>query len=295
LTEAPLYAGVELGGTKCIAVLAREPHEIIVRETVPTTSPEETLGALKRILLGWRETQEFHALGIASFGPVDLHPESPTWGHVLNTTKAGWSGADIAPRLAESFGVPIKFETDVNGAAIAEMRWGSGRGMADFAYVTVGTGVGVGLIVNGQPTRGFLHSELGHIRVAERAGEEWRGICPFHGACVEGLASGRAIEALIAPRSFDEVGSDDAVWESVAWALAQLCHAIVCAIAPGAIAIGGGVMLRQPHLLPRIERMLVESLADFLPLPRSTGYVVAPALGRDAGPLGAIALAMDAI
>ena len=289
-----IYAGVELGGTKCIAVLAHGPDNIIARETVPTTGPEETLSALDRILLGWWESERFRALGIASFGPVDLHPDSPTWGHVLNTTKAGWSGADIAPRLAARFGVPVEFETDVNGAAIAEMRWGAGQNMRDFAYVTVGTGVGVGLIVNGLPTRGFLHSELGHIRVDQRPGDEWPGVCPFHGACVEGLASGRAIEARIAPRRFDQVASDDPVWDSVAWALAQLCHAIVCAAAPGAIAIGGGVMLRQPHLLPRVERMLVESLTDFMPLPRSQGYVVAPALGRDAGPLGSIALAMDA-
>lgn len=289
-----LYAGVELGGTKCIAVLARGPDEIVAREIVPTTDPEETLGAMERILLGWRESQHFVALGIASFGPVDLHPDSPSWGHVLTTTKPGWSGADIAPRLARRFGVPVGFETDVNGAAIAEMRWGAGRHMRDFAYITVGTGVGVGLVVNGLPTRGFLHSELGHVRVAQRPGDAWHGVCPFHGACVEGLASGPAIQARIAPRSFDQVSSDDPVWDSIAWALAQLCHDIVCAAAPGAIAIGGGVMLRQPHLLPRIERMLVDSLTDYMPLPRSEGYVVPPGLGRDAGPLGAIALAMDA-
>ena len=291
---APIYAGVELGGTKCIVVLAREPHEIIARETVPTAAPEETLTALEQILAGWRETREFRALGIASFGPVDLHRESPTWGHVLNTTKQGWSGADIAPRFAERFGVPVKFETDVNGAALAEMRWGAGQGMRDFAYVTVGTGVGVGLVVDELPTRGFLHSELGHICVAQRPEERWDGVCPFHGACVEGLASGPAIEARIAPRRFDQVGVDDPVWDGVAWALAQLCHAVVCAAAPEAIAIGGGVMLRQPHLLDRIEPMLIESLGGFMPLPRTHGYVVPPALGRDAGPLGAVALAMDA-
>lgn len=289
-----IYGGVELGGTKCIAVLARGPNDIIARETVPTTGPEETLGALEQILFGWRETQGFASLGIASFGPVDLHPNSPTWGHVLTTTKPGWSGASIAPRLAKRFDVPVGFETDVNGAAIAEMRWGAGRDMRDFAYITVGTGVGVGLVVNGLPTRGFLHSELGHVRVAQRPGDAWTGVCPFHGACVEGLASGPAIEARIAPRTFDQVASDDPVWDSVAWALAQLCHDIVCAAAPGAIAFGGGVIQRQPHLLPRIERMLVESLTDYMPLPRSEGYVVPAALGADAGPLGAIALAMDA-
>jgi fructokinase len=288
------YAGVELGGTKCVAILAHGPGEVLARETVPTTGPEETLSALERILLGWREERRFDALGIASFGPVDLHPASPTWGHIVTTTKPGWSGADIAPRLAERLGVPVGFETDVNGAAIAEMRWGAGRDMRDFAYITVGTGVGVGLIVNGMPTRGFLHSELGHVRVAQRAGDEWAGACPFHGACVEGLASGPAIKARIAPRGVDEIGSDDPVWDSVAWALAQLCHVIVCAAAPGRIAVGGGVMERQPHLLGRIERMLRESLSDYMPLPRDTGYVAGPELGNDAGPLGAIALAMSA-
>jgi len=231
-----VYAGVELGGTKCIAMLARGPDAIIARETVPTTQPEETLGALEQILLGWRESHKFESLGIASFGPVDLHRESPTWGHVLATTKAGWTGADIAPRLAQRFGVPVTFETDVNGAALAEMRWGAGRGMRDFAYVTVGTGVGVGLVVDGLPTRGFLHAELGHVRVARRTGDDWPGICAFHGGCVEGLASGPAIKARIAPRTFDEVASGDPVWDSVVWALAQLCHVIVCAAAPGAIA-----------------------------------------------------------
>ncbi|HET8749687.1 MAG TPA: ROK family protein [Sphingomicrobium sp.] len=288
------FAGAELGGTKCVAILARGPGEVLARETVPTTTPDETLRALERILLGWQESEGFDALGIASFGPIDLHPDSPSWGHVVTTTKPGWSGADIAPRLAQCLGVPVAFETDVNGAAIAEMRWGAGQRMRDFAYITVGTGVGVGLVVNGQPTRGFLHSELGHVRVAQRAGDEWSGICPFHGACVEGLASGPAIMARIAPRDIDEVGAGDPVWDSVAWALAQLCHVIVCAAAPGAIAIGGGVMERQPHLLGRIERLLVQSLSDYMPLPRDEGYVVPPALGRDAGPLGAIALAMTA-
>lgn len=287
------FAGVELGGTKCVAILARGPDEVLARETVPTTSPDETLAALEAILLRWQQAETIEALGIASFGPIELHPDSPTWGHVLTTTKAGWSGADIAPRLARRMGVPVGFETDVNGAAIAEMRWGAGRGMRDFAYITVGTGVGVGLVANGQPTRGFLHSELGHVRVAQRPGDQWPGACPFHGACVEGLASGPAIKARIAPSSIDQIGPEDPVWDSVAWALAQLCHVIVCAAAPGAIAIAGGVMERQPHLLERIGRMLVDSLSDYMPLP-SANYVRAPSLGRNAGPLGAIALAMMA-
>lgn len=288
------YAGVELGGTKCVAILARGPDEIVAREKVTTTTPDETMDAIERILAKWREKQSFEALGIASFGPVDLHPSSPTWGHVVRTTKPGWSGTNVAPRLRDRLAVPVIFETDVNGAALAEMRWGAGRGMEDFAYITVGTGVGVGLVVNGFPTRGFLHSELGHVRVAQRAGDEWRGACLFHGPCVEGLASGPAIKARIAPRNIESLNADDPVWDSVAWALAQLSHVIVCTGAPGAIAIGGGVTERQPHLLQRIEQMLIESLDGYMQLPRERGYVVPPALGKDAGPLGAIALAMTA-
>jgi fructokinase len=292
LSDRPPFAGVELGGTKCVAILAHGPGEIVERQSVPTTSPEETLGAVEEILLGWKRDYGFDALGIASFGPVDLNPESPTWGHIVTTTKPGWSNTSIAPRLSERLGVPATFETDVNGAALAEMRWGAGKGLQDFAYITVGTGVGVGLIVNGQPTRGFLHSELGHVRVAQRAGDEWQGACLFHGACVEGLASGPAIKARIAPREIEQLSGDDQVWDSVAWAIAQVCHVIVCAAAPGAIAIGGGVLERQPHLLERIEQMLIESLSGYMRLPVEKNYVRAPALGANAGPLGAIALAM---
>lgn len=288
-----LYAGVELGGTKCIAVLAGGPGEIVERESVSTTTPQETLGRVEEILLGWRASHAPRALGIASFGPVDLLPGSPTWGHIVRTTKLAWSNTDIAPRLQQALGIPVAFETDVNGAALAEMRWGAGQGMQDFAYMTVGTGLGVGLIVNGQPTRGFLHSELGHIRVAQQPGEEWSGACSFHGACAEGLASGPAIQARIAPRDVADLEPDDPVWDSVAWAIAQVCHTIVCAAAPGAIAIGGGVIGRQPHLLDRIEEMLRDSISGYMPLPQAP-YVRAPELGNDAGPLGAIALAMTA-
>lgn len=288
------YAGIELGGTKCVAILGRGPDDLLARQVVSTTDPGQTLETLERVLLDWQQEHGFAALGVASFGPVDLHPGSPDFGHILRTPKPGWSGTNVAPRLADRLGVPVRLDTDVNGAAMAETRWGEGQRMQNFAYVTVGTGVGVGLIVNGVPTRGFLHSELGHVRVVQRAGKEWDGACPFHGACVEGLASGPAIQARIAPRDIRELEADDEVWDSVVWALAQLCHVIVCAAAPGAIAIGGGVAVHQPHLLGRIDNMLRESLNNYVLLPRQEGYVVPPALGADAGPLGALALAMTA-
>jgi fructokinase len=183
---------------------------------------------------------------------------------------------------------------DLNGAALAEMRWGSGRGFQDFAYVTVGTGVGVGLIANGLPMRGFAHCELGHIRVARLAGDDFPGSCPFHEDCVEGLAAGPSLMARVGTERVKDLSSDDPVWNSVAWALAQLCHAIVCAAAPRAIVFGGGVIDNQPHLLERIETMLVDSLNGYMTLPKGAPYVRSPELGRDAGPLGAIALAMTA-
>lgn len=291
--SAMIYAGVELGGTKCVAILARGASDVLAREAIPTTSAEETLSRIERTLLEWKRDHGFDALGVASFGPIDADPESATWGHILATPKSGWAQANIAPRLRQAIGVPSAFDTDVNGAALAEMRWGAGRRFDDFAYVTVGTGVGVGLIVNGRATRGFGHCELGHVRVARLPGDDWPGSCPYHGDCVEGLAAGCSLKA----RFGDGVKSlkpDDPVWESVAWTLAQLCSAIVYAAAPRRIAIGGGVIDRQPHLIGRIESKLVESLNGYVQLPADGDYVRAPELGKDAGPLGAIVLAMTA-
>jgi fructokinase len=285
-------AGVELGGTKCVAILARDASDVLAREIVPTTSPDETLGRIERTLLEWKRNEGFDALGIASFGPIDLDPDSATWGHTLATPKPGWPNANIAPRLRNAVGVPVAFDTDVNGAALAEMHWGAGRGFDDFAYVTVGTGVGVGLIVNGQPTRGFGHCELGHVRVARLPGDDWPGSCPYHRDCIEGLASGSSLKARFGDR-LASLRPDDPVWDSVAWTLAQLCHVIVCAAAPQAIAMGGGVMVNQSHLLRKIQAKLEQSLNGFIALP-DPDYVRPPGLGKDAGPLGAIALAMTA-
>jgi len=288
-----ICAGVELGGTKCVVLLARGPDGVLVSDTVPTTSPEETLGRIEQRLLEWKRAQGFDALGISSFGPIDIDPNSIGWGHVLATPKLGWKGTNVAPRLRDAIGVPVAFDTDVNGAAFAEMRWGAGQGMDDFAYVTVGTGVGVGLIINGQPTRGFGHCELGHIRVVRVPGDDFPGSCPFHGDCVEGLASGPALKARFGDR-LASIGADDAAWEPVAGALAQLCHAIVCAASPRRIAIGGGVIEGQPHLLARVNAMLADSINGYVEIPEDRDYVRAPELGSDAGPLGAIALAMSA-
>jgi len=288
-----VYAGVELGGTKCICILARSPEDVSDRQVIDTADPEATLGAIEDTLVGWSIRQPLRSLGIASFGPIDLDPASPTWGSIRTTSKRLWSGTDVAGRLQRRLGIPTAFDTDVNGAALAELHWGAGRSLSDLAYVTVGTGVGVGLIANGKPIHGHGHPELGHMRVARKPGDDWPGICPFHSGCVEGLAAGGAIRARLGGRSMDDVSASDAVWESVAWALAQLCHVLVVSTSPQTILMGGGVMERQPHLLIRIPELLEESLASYLPLP-GRDFVRPPGLGSMAGPLGAIALAKKA-
>jgi fructokinase len=293
LSTLPLFAGVELGGTKCVAILARGPGEILARETVPTSTPEATLGTIEQILAQWSAREGYTALGVASFGPVDLNAASASYGQITTTPKRGWRGTDVLHRLRTAAGVPAAFDTDVNGAALAEISWGAGQGLNDFAYVTVGTGIGVGLIVNGKPTRGFAHCELGHIRPVRLPGDTFAGSCPYHGDCVEGLAAGPSIKARVGENA-EQLAPDDPVWDSVAWAIAQLCHAIVCAAAPRAIAIGGGVVENNPHLLERAERMLIDSLKGYMTLPPDEPYLRPPALGSNAGPLGAIALAMTA-
>jgi fructokinase len=286
-----LLIGVELGGTKCIATLASETGVVIEQCRAPTTVPSETLPALAGHIDRWCQAHAIAAIGIASFGPLDLNPHSPGFGQVATTTKPGWAGARVLDMLAGGRGLPTAFDTDVNGAAAAEMRWGSGRGMTDFAYVTVGTGVGVGLYVNGRPTRGIGHCEMGHVRVPRLPGDSAPSICAFHPDCVEGLASGPAIKAALGGRSFDDVGPDDPVWNGVAHAIACLCHDLVCTTGPQRIAIGGGVMERQPHLLGRIAPLLRASLNAYLAIPDNDRYIVAPVLGDQAGALGPIALA----
>ncbi|MBB3475500.1 ROK family protein [Sphingomonas sp. BK345] len=289
-----LLAGVELGGTKCVATLAHSPDAMLDQVTLPTLAPDETLPALAAVLAGWRERHGLAAVGIASFGPVCLDRASPRYGHVLATNKPGWRDADVLGTVAAPLGLPTGFDTDVNGAALAEMRWGAGRGLDDFAYVTVGTGVGVGLVVHGRPTRGLGHSEIGHIRVPRARGDDAPSACRYHDDCVEGLASGSALRLRLGDRDVATVGPDDPVWEPIVDVLAAMCHALVGSTGPLRIAIGGGMPVKQPHLLPRIAARLEASLAGYMELPED-GYIVPPALGDRAGPLGAIALAADAL
>lgn len=296
----PLLAGVELGGTKCICLIGTSPDDIREQLSIPTSSDADaTLGRIEHTLHEWqRRHGAIAALGIASFGPVDLQRQSATYGFITSTPKPGWRHTDVGPRLARAFRVPWGFDTDVNGAAIAEGRWGAARGLTDFAYITVGTGIGAGVIAAGRPLGGIGHPELGHIRVARVPGDQWPGSCSFHGDCLEGLASGPAIEQRLGIRA-DRLAPDDPVWELVAHALAQLLHTLVLATAPQRILLGGGVMGAQPHLFERLRRQLQRSLNHYIEAPQLDAgiddYIRPPDLGDLAGPLGALAVAQNAL
>ena len=292
-----IFAGVEMGGTKCICVVGTGPNDIRAQEVVPTRDPAATLGAIAQVLERWDASLgKLEAIGVASFGPLDLRRDSCTFGRIGATPKEHWAGVDLAGYFCKRFAVPVGFTTDVIGAALAEGRWGGARGLTDFAYMTVGTGVGVGMVVAGKPVLGCHHPELGHVRVVRFAGDDWPGSCRFHGDCVEGLASGPAIEARSGAAAVN-LPEDSPIWDTVAHALGQLAHVLVVSVAPQRILIGGGVLSARPHLFPRIRSCLATSLNGYLDIPEVTSaldrYIGPPGLGTRAGSLGALALAVD--
>jgi len=295
----PLMCGVELGGTKCECLVGTAPDDIRERITIKTErDAAATLRRIAAVLRDWRTRHgTFSALGLACFGPLELRPESPEFGRIGMTPKEGWKNVDIAGFFADRFADAVGITTDVIAAALAEGRWGAGQGLTDYAYVTVGTGVGVGLIAAGKPLSGWHHPELGHIRIARAPGDDWPGGCRFHGACVEGLASGPAIEARSGTPPAD-LPADSPVWDTVAHALAQLAHGLVLTLAPQRILIGGGVVRERAHLFPRIREYLRLSLNDYVDIEHAAGrleeYIAPPGLGTLAGSLGALAVAADA-
>lgn len=294
--EPPVVAGVELGGTKTIAVVGRG-RTILDRVTVATTTPDATLRAVAATLARWRHAHRPAALGIASFGPVGLRPGAPNFGHILTTPKLGWEDVDVLDALGSALPGPCAIHTDVTAAALGEGRWGAARECTDFAYVTIGTGIGVGIVVDGRPLTGELHPEAGHLRVRRVAGDKFVGVCPFHGDCLEGLASGPAIAAR-AGNAAIELALGDPVWAIVADAIAEAFASLALTIAPAAIVVGGGVGVGQPHLLALVRPLMVDKLRGYLPFVTADSIatmVVPAALGGDAGPLGALVLAEHAL
>ncbi|MHA6769859.1 ROK family protein [Sphingobium ummariense] len=293
-------AGVELGGTKAI-VLRAEGNAIGEQVTIPTTSPTETLDAAANLLRRWHEQAPFDALGIASFGPLRLDHAAADFGRMLPTPKPGWSGADIFGALAGAIDCPAAIDTDVDGAALAEARWGVGAddpALADgLCYLTIGTGVGGGFLSRDRPLHGAMHPEVGHIVTRRAPGDPFPGICPFHGDCIEGLVSGPALAARFGMPG-DRIAPDDPRWDHVAHDIAQLVGTILLTTSARCVLIGGGVGMGRAALLDRVRTKVVAQLAGYLPHvdEASIGRIVrAPALGERAGPLGAVALALEAL
>jgi len=292
--EDALVAGIELGGTKALAVLTRGPT-VVARTRIPKTDPRTTLDALSSQLSEWAARgNEFEAIGIGSFGPVGLDPRRSDFGHVTTTPKPGWRNADVRGHFAQRFDVPIGFDTDVNGAALAEGRWGAARTCSVHCYLTIGTGVGGGIVVNGRPVHGLVHAELGHVRVRRRITDTFPGTCPYHGDCVEGLVSGPAIAARTG-QSGEQIDRGHPVWDDVAAELGQLMAMLVLTVSPERIVLGGGVGIGQQWLLPSIRGAMVEALGGYVaPIDVSTAteLIVPAGLGDDAGPLGATAVGL---
>ena len=289
-------AGVELGGTKAIALLWQD-GEVLDRLTVPTTTPAETLDQLRARLDQWHAEQPLEALGIATFGPVRLDPAAPDYGAILATPKPGWAGAPVLATLHDGLPCPVAIDTDVNAAALAEYRWGAGQGCSSLVYLTIGTGLGGGVLVDGRPVHGRLHPEIGHIPTRRAPGDAFAGNCPFHRDCIEGLVSGPALERRFGAPPAD-VPADDPRWDHVAHDLAHLLVTLIHSLAPQRILVGGGVGLGAPHLLGRAIALLPAMLGGYYPdLDRAalTAMIMPPGLGDNAGPMGAIALAQFAL
>lgn len=267
-------------------MIATGPGDLRAETSLPTTGPAETLG---RVVDFFRaQPARIAAVGVACFGPLDLDPASPTFGRVTTTPKPGWARTDVAGALA-ALGVPVAIDTDVNGAALGEHRWGAGRGVDPFVYVTVGTGIGGGAIVHGRPVHGLVHPEMGHLLVPRDPADRFPGACPYHGACLEGLASGVALRERWG-RAADTLPRDHEAWRLQARYLALGVAAITAVLSPRRIAMGGGVM-QAPGLLERVRGEVAEALAGYVAAPD----LVAPALGVRAGVLGAVALAQVAL
>jgi fructokinase len=286
-----LVGGIEAGGTKVVCAVGTGPDDVRAEARVPTTTPAETL---ERVVAFFAGQGPLTAVGVASFGPVDLDPRSPTYGRITTTPKRGWRDVDLVGPLRRALGVPVAFDTDVNAAALAEQHRGAGRGLRTLVYVTVGTGIGGGAIVDGRPLHGLVHPEMGHVRVPhDRGRDPFEGVCPAHGDCWEGLATAPAMAARWGQPP-ETLPDDHPAWELEAHYLALGVANLVMTLSPERVVLGGGVMTRAA-LYPRVRAGVGVLLGGYLESPALgdglTRYLVAPALGERAGVLGALLLA----
>jgi fructokinase len=281
------YGTVEMGGTRTSCAVGSSPDDLSSSIRFSTTDPAETLGKV----VGFLGAESLDAVGIAAFGPLDLER-----GRMAVTPKEGWSGIDFVSPIRDSLDTPIGFDTDVNGAALGEARWGAGRGLRTFTYVTVGTGIGGGALVDGQPLHGLGHPEMGHISVRRHPEDDFRGICPLHVDCLEGLASGPAIQQRSGIPGQDLSGTDlKAAVELESFYLSQLMRSLVYILAPQRVILGGGVS-QLPGLLDLVNDRLIDELSGYPGLPEhESGFVTTPGLGDRSGLAGGMILAERAM
>lgn len=289
--------GIEAGGTKIVCAVGTGPDDIRAEARFPTTTPDETI---ERAVAFFTEQERRYgrpaAIGIASFGPLDPNPASPTFGYITSTPKPHWANVDLAGAMRSALGVPVGFDTDVNIAGLGEWRWGAARGLSNFIYLTIGTGIGGGVLIDGKPVHGLVHPELGHIPVPhDRATDPYPGRCPFHGDCLEGMASGPAIGERWG-KSAADLPPDHPAWELEAHYLALALRVFICTLSPERIILGGGVM-EQPQLFPLVRQKVQEYLNGYVQSPAILEaideYIVPPGLGNRSGVLGAFAQAQQ--
>ncbi len=289
-----VFGGIEAGGTKFVCAVGSGPDDLRAETRFSTTTPEETID---RCLGFFRQFDGLRAIGVASFGPVDPDPRSPTFGHITSTPKPGWAGTDLAGAIGRGLSLPVGFDTDVNGAALGEWRWGAARGLDTFIYLTIGTGIGGGALVDGRLVHGLLHPEMGHFRLPrDPLADPYPGACPYHGDCFEGLASGPALEKRWGVPA-ETLPAGHPAWQLEADYIALALAAYICTLSPQRLVLGGGVM-QQPHLFPLVRAGVLRQLNGYIQSPAILDaideYIVPPALGGRAGVLGAIALAEQA-
>lgn len=280
--------GIEAGGTKMVCAIGDEKGELFERVTIPTRQPEETFEEMIRYF----SDKQIEALGIGCFGPVDLNRSSATYGFITSTPKPGWKNTDVVGKFQKAFSVPVGFDTDVNGAILGEVMLGAAKGCENAIYITVGTGIGVGVYVNGGLLHGLVHPEGGHILLAKHPKDTYSGKCPYHGCCFEGLASGPAIEERWGKKA-EMLADEMNVWELESYYIAQAITNYILTYSPQKIILWGGVM-HQNQLFEQIRAKVPELLSGYIQHPAVTekiaDYIVPPALGDNPGILGAIQL-----
>ncbi|MNO32666.1 putative fructokinase [compost metagenome] len=283
---------IEAGGTKFVCGIGDENGNILDRLSLPTGHPAQTLPQV----IEYFQDKQVEAIGVGSFGPIDINPESPTYGYVTTTPKPGWANYDMLGTLRRAFPVPYGWDTDVNAAAYGEAKWGAAQGLTSCLYYTVGTGVGVGVYSEGKIIHGLVHPEGGHVLTRRHPEDDFAGVCPYHGDCLEGMAAGPAIEARWGKKGH-ELPPDHIAWEIEAFYIAQSITSAILLLSPHKIILGGGVM-QQLQLLPLIRQAVLRNLNGYVSssaiLDHMDEYIVSPGLGHQAGLYGALALGLAA-